>query len=150
MKYITITKPTLTETYRIYEVIFYMLIQELDKITNDAPQQLYALSLLADCQDSYIQLAASKITEPLNAPTKKEIAVAMAYLNTPIRDVRDILMHGRTYYTYVYEYFDINNRNKMYHRLENHLLEEVVKLILYIKKLSSVFNITKRSIVYEQ
>lgn len=150
MKYITITKPTLTETYRIYEVIFYMLIQELDKITNDAPQQLYALSLLADCQDSYIQLAASKITEPLNAPTKKEIAVAMAYLNTPIRDVRDILMHGRTYYTYVYEYFDINNRNKMYHRLENHLLEEVVKLVLYLKKLSSVFNITKRSIVYEQ
>lgn len=150
MKYITITKPTLTETYRIYEVIFYMLIQELDKITNDAPQQLYALSLLADCQDSYIQLAASKITEPLNAPTKKEIAVTMAYLNTPIRDVRDILMHGRTYYTYVYEYFDINNRNKMYHRLENHLLEEVVKLVLYLKKLSSVFNITKRSIVYEQ
>ena len=150
MKFITIKKPLAQEVYRIYEVMFYQMMQELDKITNDASQQLYALSLLADCQDSYLQLAASKLSEPLNKPTKMEIAVTLAYLNVPIRDIRDVIMHGRTYYNNVYKYFDENNTDKMFNRLEKQLLDEVIKLMLYLKKLNSVFNITKRSIVYEQ
>ena len=112
MKFITIKKPLAQEVYRIYEVMFYLMIQELDKITNDASQQLYALSLLADCQDSYLQLAASKLSEPLNKPTKMEIAVTLAYLNVPIRDIRDVIMHGRTYYNNVYKYFR-RSKNKI-------------------------------------
>ena len=50
----------------------------------------------------------------------------------------------------VYKYFDENNTDKMFNRLEKQLLDEVIKLMLYLKKLNSVFNITKRSIVYEQ
>ena len=59
-------------------------------------------------------------------------------------------MHGRTYYNNVYKYFDENNTDKIFNRLEKQLLDEVIKLMLYLKKLNSVFNITKRSIVYEQ
>lgn len=150
MKYVTIPKPTEEERRRIYETIFYFLVKDIEKTSDDVEQHLHALAMLSNTSSSQILLAASRITEPLKEPTKTDIAVTLAYLRMPIREISDKYIHHRTYYKHIYRYFDIESTEpRIFNRLEPEVDDEIIKLISYIRKTFDAYDIAKRGIVYD-
>ena len=150
MKYILLPKPTEQEYYRIYETMFYFLVEEVQKTTGDVEQHLHALAMMSNTSSSQILLAASKLTEPLIKPTKLDIAITASYIGIPVRDISKKYMHHTTYYKHVYNYFDIESKEpRIKNRLDTSTTQEVIKLINYIRNTFKIYDIARKRITYD-
>lgn len=149
MKYLMLPKPTESEFMRIYETIFYFLVEEIEKGNSDVERQLHGLAIMANASSSQITLAASKITEPLSKPTKMDIAVTMAYIKMPVRPLTKYI-HHRTYYKYIYSYFDLESQEpRLFNRLPEETVLEIIKLINYIKSSFDKYDIARLGVQYD-
>lgn len=149
MKYVNKRQPTQQEIYRIYEVMFYLSTNLMEETsTKPINQILYALSIIADVPSSLITLAYGNLQH--TPPSKQEIAIALAYLDVPIRLIKKRFIHSKTYYKYVYDYFNGELQIDLIPILPEELLYQVIKFTTNIKEFTDIFLLTNRRITYDE
>lgn len=148
MKYIEKRKPTIEEIYRIHEILFFLIMENLQKQNIPITQQMYALSTLTETSSGLLVTAKLQLENPRIKPTKQEIAIALSYVDCPVRFIKSKIMHSRTYYNYVYEYFDTPNLHILKPLLPQDLTFEIIKFITNLRKYSDMFILSERKVTY--
>ena len=147
---IFLPEPSENTIRRINEIKFYLSIESLLQRRGQQDERITTiLETLADMfgvSRSIIVISSLEMYRPGRKPTKREIVVAMAYLNVPVRKVQQLLgIATATYYKYLNEYIQGYNMELIpqFDEIQNRELKKFITNLKDIFKIIEVLSYDK-------